>query len=253
MLDCISVENMRLSDDWTIRNRISSLELMYRAARGVFRAVTWYGNIAILTGSGNNGGDGYALACILKDHGFKPCIFTLSERISSDSAFYAEKATAAGISIQPFQPGIGCLMNQDIVVDCLLGTGFRSDLRRGYQEAIQEINQSKAYIVSVDINSGMNGDTGESELAVHSDMTVTIGYVKNGLITHPAETNIKKLICTDIGIVLQKEETKLCSADEWILLKNQFDLSTDLPFCHNNIVYRPYPSWLDGNIISSTD
>ena len=66
MIDCISVENMRRSDAYTIENFVPSLELMYRAAYGVFCQVGWYGKIAILAGSGNNGGDGYALACILK-------------------------------------------------------------------------------------------------------------------------------------------------------------------------------------------
>ena len=54
MLDCISVANMRDSDAYTIANLVPSLELMHRAARGVFRAHHWQGRTAILTGSGNN-------------------------------------------------------------------------------------------------------------------------------------------------------------------------------------------------------
>ena len=65
MIECISVKNMRLSDAYTIANLVPSLELMYRAAYGVFKAVDWHGRIAIVVGSGNNGGDGFALACIL--------------------------------------------------------------------------------------------------------------------------------------------------------------------------------------------
>ncbi len=69
ILDCVSVANMRESDRRTIENHVPSLTLMYRAAMGVYRATEWRGRIAIAVGSGNNGGDGFALACILKENG----------------------------------------------------------------------------------------------------------------------------------------------------------------------------------------
>lgn len=59
MINCISVENMRQSDAYTIANLVPSLELMHRAAYGVFKEVDWRGNTAIVVGSGNNGGDGF--------------------------------------------------------------------------------------------------------------------------------------------------------------------------------------------------
>ena len=223
MIPCISVENMRLNDAYTIANFVPGLELMYRAAMGVFKAVQWHGKIAIVVGSGNNGGDGFALACILKERGFECTVFTVSQRLSSDSAYYAEKVKAANIPIVPFV--IGCLQEYSIVVDYLLGTGFSGAVRENYRIAMEEINASSTYVVSVDINSGMNGDTGEAELAVCSDITVTIGYVKNGLITDNAGKYIKHLVCTDIGIVLLQEE--------------------------GYITKETCPSWLDMNIISA--
>ena len=92
MIPCISVETMRLSDAYTIANFVPGLELMYRAAMGVFKAHHWQGTTAIVVGSGNNGGDGFALAWILKEKGFDCAVFTLSQKLSSDSAYYAEKA-----------------------------------------------------------------------------------------------------------------------------------------------------------------
>ena len=68
----VTVENMRLSDAQTIKNRVPSRELMRRAAQGIFDAVKFVGKVAIVCGSGNNGGDGYALACILLGHGITP-------------------------------------------------------------------------------------------------------------------------------------------------------------------------------------
>ena len=212
MIDCISVENMRQSDAYTIENFVPSLELMHRAAYGVYKAVTWQGSTAIVVGSGNNGGDGFALACILKENGHHCAVFTLSDRLSQDSAYYANRAKEEGIDIRPFVPE--CLQGYHIVVDCLLGTGFQGKLRENYRSAIEAINASGSYVVSVDINSGMNGDTGEAELAVRSDLTVTIGYVKTGLISENAGKHMKKLVCVDIGIVLVKEETKICVAEE---------------------------------------
>ena len=105
MIPCISVENMRQSDAYTIAHLVPSLELMYRAAYGVFKACDWSGNIAIVVGSGNNGGDGFALAWILKEKGFDCTVFTVSQKMSPDSAYYAEKAKQAGIPIQPFGAG----------------------------------------------------------------------------------------------------------------------------------------------------
>ena len=223
MFPCVSVENMRLSDAYTIANFVPGSELMYRASMGVFKAYHWSGSTAIVVGSGNNGGDGFALAWILKERGFDCTVFTLSQKLSPDSAYYAEKAKESGVPTFPFQKD--CLTGFSTVVDCLLGTGFSGIVRGNYRDAIGAINTSGAFVISVDINSGMNGDTGEAEFAVRSDLTVTIGFVKTGLIAKSARTYIKRLVCTDIGIVLIKEE--------------------------GIITEETCPPWLDMNIISS--
>lgn len=72
-------------------------------------------------------------------------------------------------------------------------------------DAIRAINESQAYVISVDINSGLNGDTGEAVLAVKSDLTVSIGYYKQGLFRGDADKYIDKLTNVDIGIVLLDE------------------------------------------------
>lgn len=246
MIDCISVETMRQSDDYTIAHLVPSLKLMYRAAYGVFRAVTWRGNIAIVVGSGNNGGDGFALACILKEHQIPCSVFTLSHRLSKDSSFYADKAREAGIPIHPFD---NSLTGYDIVVDCLLGTGFQGQLRTEYRTAIEAINASQAFVVSVDINSGMNGDTGGAQLAVRSDLTVTIGFIKNGLITQAAAAYIKWLICVDIGIVLTNEENKICTEGEWSDLCTFHGAdAANYSLALDGRVYYRCPEWLDMRI-----
>ena len=229
MLDCISVDNMRQSDALTIEKYVPSLELMRRAAEGVFRAVNWHGKIAIVVGSGNNGGDGFALACILHRENIECTVFTVSQRLSADSAYYAARAEELGVAITPFAPG--CLDGFDMIVDCLLGTGFQGGLRENYRIAIEAINASGAEVISVDINSGMNGDTGEGERIVRSDLTVTIGFVKHGLVSENAGRYMKRLVCTDIGISLAKEESKICDETEH----------------HPNAIPRPH--WLDMDVL----
>ena len=118
--------------------------------------------------------------------------------------------------VAPFVPG--CLQGFATVVDCLLGTGFKGGLRDSYRTAIREINASNAFTVSVDINSGLDGDTGECDLAVRSDLTVTVGFLKHGLLTENAGRYMKKLVCADIGIRLAREEQIITeeTAPPWV-------------------------------------
>ena len=214
MLDCISVQNMRDSDAYTIANFVPGLELMHRAVMGVFLAHDWQGSTAIVCGSGNNGGDGFALACILRRRGYDCTLFTVSTCLSADSAHYAGLAKELGVPARPFEPG--CLSGFDTVVDCLLGTGFAGELRENYRAAIEAINESGAFVLSVDINSGMNGDTGQGRLIVRSDLTVTIGFLKHGLVAPHAGAYMKRLVRADIGIRLARPERLLSEYPHWL-------------------------------------
>ena len=93
-----------------------------------------------------------------------------------------------------------------VIVDCLLGTGFQGVPRDPIASVIGEINYARetapVYVISVDINSGMNGDTGEAENAVVSDLTVSIGFYKTGLFSGKAPKFIGNLANADIGIEL---------------------------------------------------
>ena len=102
-LDCISVENMRESDRMTIEKYVLGRTLMYRAAMGVFRAVSWHGEIVIAVGGGNNGGDGYALACILRRNDFTCRIVKLSEKLTDDSGYYASRLNRSTYLVKPIR------------------------------------------------------------------------------------------------------------------------------------------------------
>ncbi len=196
MKDIITVNNMRLSDANTISNGISGIELMHRAAMGIYNSINWNGRIGIYCGSGNNAGDGYALALILNENNYDVEIVLCSNKFSDDGKYYYDLCIENNIKVIDFN---NSLNDYDIAVDCLLGTGFKGELKPVYNEAINAINKIK-YVVSADINSGLNGDTGLCINAVKSDITVSIGYLKPGLFLNMAKDYIKSIINTDIGI-----------------------------------------------------
>ncbi|SCW58421.1 NAD(P)H-hydrate epimerase [Ruminococcaceae bacterium YRB3002] len=222
MIDLISVDNMRQSDAMTIDSGVPSLTLMARAARGILDSTDkWRSKkpINIVTGSGNNGGDGFALAILLKELDLPVKVLTLSDKVSPDAEFYREKAKDGGVEITAFDREK--LANSGIIVDAMLGTGFKGTPRENYAAAIRAINDERtngAYVVSADINSGMNGDTGEYEICVVSDLTVTIGYLKKGLIAPQAQQVIGCLAVADIGIALCRTEDTIDESEYGIKL-----------------------------------
>lgn len=201
----VTVEQMRQADAYTIANFLPSKELMYRAAIGIYNSFDWTNKkVAIVTGSGNNGGDGYALSCILSDNEIDCTIYCASNKFSEDGKYYYDIAVNKGVFVAEFNDGIS-FEKYDVIVDCMLGTGFCGVPRGNIKSAIEMINSSDAYVISADINSGMNGDTGEAEIAVKSDLTVSIGFYKTGMFKGRAEHLIGKLVNVDIGIVMEPQ------------------------------------------------
>ena len=198
----ISVEKMRLSDKYTIENLIPSKELMYRAAQGIYDNINPAGKkIAVVCGSGNNGGDGYALCVILAKNGITADIYRLSDKFSEDGKYYYDMATSLGVQEKEINENTS-FEEYDIVVDCIFGTGFNRTPEGIAADVIKKINDTAPYVVSADINSGLNGDTGEGKLAVKSDLTVSIGYYKTGMFIGDAPELIGNIVNVDIGIVL---------------------------------------------------
>ncbi len=197
MIEVLSVDNMRKSDAATIAGGVPGAELMMRAAQGVYEAGDWKPPVAIVCGSGNNAGDGYALALLLHEAGIDCDIHLLSERFSEDGRYYYEKCLSAGI---PVMDAISDLSTYGTVVDCIMGTGFSGPVRDDVSRVIDVINESGAYVVSVDINSGLNGDTGMADKCVISDLTVSIGSFKPGHFLNMAKDVMKSRVNCDIGI-----------------------------------------------------
>jgi len=190
---------MRQSDAHTIATEVPSLELMYRAGKAVADSVEWRAPVGIVCGVGNNAGDGYVIALELQKRGIECTLLLLEERFSPDGRFYFDKCAEESIRYEI------CTDDTDLsrfstLVDCIFGTGFYGGARGLAKTVIEKYNSSSAYKVSVDINSGMNGDTGMGETIALSDLTCSIGSFKPGHFLNKAKDVIKNKINLDIGI-----------------------------------------------------
>ena len=201
MINVVSVENMRKSDEWTIKNLTSSKELMKRAGEAVFERVKWQAPVAIVCGTGNNAGDGFVLAKKLADIGVECKVFLLEENFSTDGKFYFDKCEDKKINIEVIDKNTN-FDRFKTIVDCIFGTGFKGEVKGLPKDVINKINNSKAVIISVDINSGLNGDTGLCDICVKSDLTISIGSFKTGHFLNMAKDVMKSKTNADIGIKL---------------------------------------------------
>ena len=194
---CVSTEVMRESDRWTIENLVPSKELMERAGKVIFDQVCWNGPVGIICGKGNNAGDGFVVASLLKDHGIECEIVLLyGDSFSEDGKHFYDICVSKGIPVVNDSD----YSKYKTIVDCIFGTGFRGEVKEPAKSAIGKINSSGAYVVSADINSGLNGDTGLGDLYVISDLTVSIGTFKYGHFLGHSDVAMKKKVNCDIGI-----------------------------------------------------
>lgn len=199
MIPILSVEAMRESDARTIADGTPGRELMLRAGTAIFDRVSWNPPVAILCGSGNNAGDGYVIAGLLQEAGIACEVILLSDRYSGDGAYYLTECRETGVPVKMWEAGMS-LSGYGTVIDCLFGTGFHGSVSGTAAEVIDRINDSGAYVVSVDINSGLNGDSGMAEKCVRSDLTVSVGSFQPGHFLNMAKDVIKEKVNCDIGI-----------------------------------------------------
>ena len=202
MKPVVSVAVMRESDAATIQAGVPSRELMARAARGVMDAYPWKGRSAIVCGSGNNAGDGYALALLMRCAGISCRLLLLSDTFSDDGRYYFAQCKSVGIPYE-ILTGAPDFSADAEIVDCLFGTGFHGNAEGFAAKVIEAINASGKPVISVDVNSGMNGDNGLGTPAVRSTLTVSVGTPKTGHYLGNAKDLIGSLVNVDIGIEIK--------------------------------------------------
>lgn len=208
----LSVKEMRDADAYTIKNFVDSKELMYRAGEAIFYVGDWNigDRVLIAAGSGNNAGDGYVVADLLNIEGIETEILLIKDKFSEDGRYYFNRCLQKDIKYTVLDENTDYntlrekFDSYDYILDCIYGTGFRGEVREPVYSLIKALNDSKAFVVSADINSGMNGDTGESNICVNSDLTVSIGFLKKGLVSEEGKKHIGKLVNMDIGIIIEE-------------------------------------------------
>lgn len=145
----------------------------------------------VVCGPGNNGGDGLVVARKLHSTGGDVRVFILGdvEEYDDVSQMNFKMLSHSGVEIT-VRPSIevieGAIAQCDVVVDALLGTGIKRDVNGSYRAVIERINLSKKMVFSVDIPSGVDGDTGQIRgNAVRADYTITFGLPKQGNLLYP--------------------------------------------------------------------
>jgi len=193
---------------------VPSLRLMENAGLRVFEEIKRFYDgikgkaVTIVAGKGNNGGDGLVVARRLKKAGAAVTVYLLAEdgEISPDakaslSAYQKIRGKFYPKSSYDLKELQARLAETDLVVDALFGTGLNSIVKGLAKEAISAINASGKRVVSIDIPSGVNADTGEvMGTAVKAELTVTLGLPKLGLFLYPGTDYIGLLRIVNIGI-----------------------------------------------------
>jgi ADP-dependent NAD(P)H-hydrate dehydratase / NAD(P)H-hydrate epimerase len=194
-------DRMRATDRWAIEERgIPGLELMERAGQGladVVASVAPDGPIAIACGKGNNGGDGYVAARILREAGRVVRVLAVApvSELSGDARASAERVDG----VEPFD--VARLADCSVAVDALLGTGFSGTPHGAVAEAIETLVASRLPIVAADVPSGIDAASGVVEgAAIRARATATFAAAKPGLWINPGKSHAGAVHVIDIGI-----------------------------------------------------
>ncbi|QHE50835.1 NAD(P)H-hydrate dehydratase [Pontibacillus sp. HMF3514] len=162
--------------------------------------------VLVLIGKGNNGGDGFVLARTLMQRGYDVTAIQMvpSSKIEGDAAYHRKLFLNMGYSVVQYdgQESLERLCEQSsIIVDAMLGIGVKGEIRSPYREAIQTVNASQAYTISVDLPSGVPADEGvKVNQAVKADRTVVIQYPKLSAYLQHTAPFYGEWIAVDIGL-----------------------------------------------------
>jgi len=208
---------MRAVDHLTTeRYAIPSLALMENAGSSIARFIAAHFSplerrrVVVLCGKGNNGGDGFVVARKLRELGGQPIVLLFADpsTLTGDAAENFRRLRAASVETTVIGDATAwslsrnCVVGAAVIVDALFGIGLRGPVDGLVAQVIQDVNghEHRTCIVSVDIPSGLLGDTGETAgPAVVADYTITFTAPKVGMIAASARPWIGRLTVADIG------------------------------------------------------
>ena len=203
----LDAPQMRAVDRWAIEQRgIPSLDLMERAGQGVARVVEELapdGSVVVVCGKGNNGGDGFVVARLLREAAREVAVVCLAagEELSPDARANLERLP--GMPPLRLADGVAseAIAQAHVIVDALLGTGFSGVAHGAVAEAIAAIEAAPGLVVSVDVPSGVDASSGVvAGPAITAAKTVTFQAAKPGLWIYPGKGHAGGIDVLDIGI-----------------------------------------------------
>ena len=204
----VSVKEMQELDRIAIEDKgIPSITLMENAGRAVGEiALTELNNIknkkaAVFCGSGNNGGDGFVAARYLFNKGINVSVYLIGRRLNlkNDSKLNAEALDDIGVEIREISAPIS--INHGLIIDAIFGIGLKGEVKEPARSIISDLNKKSVPIISVDVPSGLDADTGEIlGIAVKAGITVTMQFPKQGFYKNKGPEYTGKIITVDIGI-----------------------------------------------------
>jgi hydroxyethylthiazole kinase-like uncharacterized protein yjeF len=257
----LTPEQMKRVDEYAIKRlRIPSMLLMENAGKAVVneiaaRNVHSIGSskkqtasfdkirMLVLCGKGNNGGDGFVVARLLREQGYSVTVVLIeNERELSGDGLENyrrlqdyEIAGLQILSFDVFQKSKKRSFN--IIVDAMLGTSFRGELKGKYRKAVEWCNKQSSWKIAVDTPTGLNGETGEVLTdAFHANVTVTMSNTKIGFYRERAKEYTGKVVIADIGIpknVIPKKVLSTTSAFVTVLVEEK-DVQKTFPRRESN-------------------
>ncbi len=206
MIPVVTTSQMTKAELNSEKNGVTRVRLMQNAANAILNFLvsrfTLSGkSIIIIIGSGNNGGDGAVLSKLLGKKGAKTALIAPNGLPNTETSKNCLEKTNGTLPPILSEKAEDAFNGADIIIDCVFGTGFHGELPENIAELFKTANLSKAVKISVDIPSGVNGNTGV--IAPHSfrpDITLVLAAMKTGLLNLPCADYCGEAVILDIGI-----------------------------------------------------
>ncbi|WQT54735.1 NAD(P)H-hydrate dehydratase [Helicobacter pylori] len=191
-LDKRAIEELFLSEDILMENAAMALE------RAVLQNASLGAKVIILCGSGDNGGDGYALARRLVGR-FKTLVFEMKLAKSPMCQLQKERAKKAGVTIKAYEENA---LNQnlecDVLIDCVVGSAFKGELEPFLD--FESLSQKARFKIACDIPSGIDSKGRVDKRAFKADMTISMGAIKSCLLSDRAKDYVGELKVGHLGV-----------------------------------------------------
>ncbi|RYV00889.1 bifunctional ADP-dependent NAD(P)H-hydrate dehydratase/NAD(P)H-hydrate epimerase [Shewanella sp. OPT22] len=197
-------------------------ELVEKAGQAAFEVIFPLSKtdspICILVGNGNNGADGLVVARKLLEQKLPVCVMAVDKAVSTAehqqarTAFEARGGQVDNIDYER-------LSDFDLIIDALFGVGLSRPLDSDDTLLVEKVNRSGAKVISLDVPSGVNADTGNAVTAIKANTTIVFGALKVGLCTHQARHYCGEIFFADIGFADFLPETHIKRVDALMLNK----------------------------------